>query len=170
MIGTPLTSSITKYGRPVSVAPASKTCAMFGMVHQRQRLPLGLEAGDDLRVSMPSLMTLSATRRRTGSSLLGQVHDAHAAFAEDADRAISAEGFRQMTAGRPARGVCLGRGLRYMGGNEVKLQHAPRTRLTGLDFGSALRATGVHDAPSEALQKRLHVSVTARDKTARLLQ
>ena len=40
-----------------------------GMVHHRQRLPLGLEPGDDLPcVSMPSLITLSATRRRTGSS------------------------------------------------------------------------------------------------------
>ena len=48
VIGTPRTSSITKYGRPVSVAPASSTLAMFGMVHQRQGLPLGLEAGDDL--------------------------------------------------------------------------------------------------------------------------
>ena len=28
-----------------------------GMVHQRQGLPLGLEPGDHLRVSMPGLMT-----------------------------------------------------------------------------------------------------------------
>ena len=37
------------------------------MVHHGQRLPLGLEPGDDLGVSMPGLMTLSATLRRTGS-------------------------------------------------------------------------------------------------------
>ena len=30
VIGTPLTSSMTKYGRPLSVAPASSTLAMFG--------------------------------------------------------------------------------------------------------------------------------------------
>ena len=30
VIGIPRTSSITKYGRPVSVAPASSTLAMFG--------------------------------------------------------------------------------------------------------------------------------------------
>ena len=30
VIGTPLTNSITKYGRPVSVVPASSTLAMFG--------------------------------------------------------------------------------------------------------------------------------------------
>ena len=38
------------------------------VIHQRERLAFGLEAGDDLLVSMPSLITLSATRRRTGSS------------------------------------------------------------------------------------------------------
>jgi hypothetical protein len=37
-------SSITKYGRPVSVAPASKTFGDVLVVHQRQRLALGLEA------------------------------------------------------------------------------------------------------------------------------
>ena len=42
----PRTSSITKYGRPVSVLPASSTLAMFGMVHHRQRLPLRLKPGD----------------------------------------------------------------------------------------------------------------------------
>jgi hypothetical protein len=36
------------------------------VVHHRQRLPLGLEAGDDLRLSMPGLMTFRATLRRTG--------------------------------------------------------------------------------------------------------
>ena len=37
-----------------------------GVVHQGQGLPLGLEAGDDLAVSMPGLMILRATLRRTG--------------------------------------------------------------------------------------------------------
>ena len=36
------------------------------VVHQRQGLPLGLEAGDDLPVSMPGLMIFRATLRRTG--------------------------------------------------------------------------------------------------------
>ena len=39
-----------------------------GVVHQGQRLPLGLEAGDDLPLSMPGLMIFRATLRRTGSS------------------------------------------------------------------------------------------------------
>ena len=42
------------------------------MVHQRQRLPLGLEAGDaPAACPCPALMILSATVRRTGSRLLG---------------------------------------------------------------------------------------------------
>ena len=51
------------------------------MFHDRQGLPLGLEAGDHLLVSMPGLMTLSATLRRTGF-LLGQEDDAHASFTD----------------------------------------------------------------------------------------
>ena len=37
------------------------------MIHHRQRLPLRLEPRDHRLVSIPSLMTFSATRRRTGS-------------------------------------------------------------------------------------------------------
>ena len=39
-----------------------------GMVHQRERLALALEAGEHLAVSIPRRMTLSATLRRSGSS------------------------------------------------------------------------------------------------------
>ena len=57
------------------VGPAAARCAAgvedagdVLMVHQGQGLPLGLEAGDDLAsLSMPGLMILRATRRRTGS-------------------------------------------------------------------------------------------------------
>ena len=66
VIGSPCTSSITKYGSPRSVAPASNTFAMSVVVHQRQRLALGFEARDDLARVHPALMILSATRRRTG--------------------------------------------------------------------------------------------------------
>ena len=48
VIGTPWTSSMTKYGRPASVAPASSTLAMFGWSIEGQGLPLGLEPGDHL--------------------------------------------------------------------------------------------------------------------------
>ena len=66
VIGTPLTSSITKYGRPVSVAPASRTLRDVGVVHHRQRLPLGLEARDHLPGVHAELDDL--LRRLTGSS------------------------------------------------------------------------------------------------------
>jgi hypothetical protein len=50
VIGTPLTYSITKYGRPLTgSAPASNTLAMCGLIHPRQRLSLGFEAAHDLR-------------------------------------------------------------------------------------------------------------------------
>jgi hypothetical protein len=140
------------------------------VIHQRQRLSLGLEAGDDAARVHPLLDHLQSDAAADRLILLCQIHDPHAAFTQDTDGAIGAERFRQMTAGTLARRVCLRRAVASIGGNQAKLQHAPRTRLTGLDLGTALRTTGVHDAPSEALQKRLRVSVTARDKRAGLLQ
>ena len=53
-----------------------------GMIHHRQRLALRLEARDHRRVSIPSLMILSATRRLDGTLLLRDVHRAEAAFAD----------------------------------------------------------------------------------------
>ena len=64
VIGTPLTSSMTKKGRPESGCPPSSTLAIFGMIHQGQGLPLGLEPGQDLHSSpCRALMSFSATRR-----------------------------------------------------------------------------------------------------------
>ena len=48
VIGTPRTSSMTKYGRPRCGLAAVDDLGDVGMVHQRQCLPLGFEAGDDL--------------------------------------------------------------------------------------------------------------------------
>ena len=48
VIGTPWTSSMTKYGRPFSVVAAVEDAGDVDVVHHRQGLPLGLEAGDDL--------------------------------------------------------------------------------------------------------------------------
>jgi hypothetical protein len=74
-MGIPRTSSITKYGRPVSVAPASKNLGDVGMIHHRQRLPLGFEAGhdrsrvhpqlDDLQRHPPARREFSARRHTT---------------------------------------------------------------------------------------------------------
>ena len=49
VIGTPLTSSMTKYGRPDGRGAAVEHLGDVRVVHQRQGLPLGLEAGDHLR-------------------------------------------------------------------------------------------------------------------------
>ena len=64
---------------------------MFGMVHHRQRLPLGLEPGDDLPVSMPGLMILSATLRRTGCSCSAMQTDAHAPLADLLEQLVGAD-------------------------------------------------------------------------------
>ena len=48
VIGTPWTSSMTKYGRPAVGGAGVEDRGDVGVVHQRQGLPLGLEAGDDL--------------------------------------------------------------------------------------------------------------------------
>lgn len=45
VMGRPGTYSMTKNGRPSGVAPASKTLAMLGLLHERQGLTLGLESG-----------------------------------------------------------------------------------------------------------------------------
>ena len=64
VIGTPLTSSITKYGRPAPVAPASRTRAMFGWSTSACRS--ASNRAITARLSMPALITFNATRRRTG--------------------------------------------------------------------------------------------------------
>jgi hypothetical protein len=65
--GTPRTSSITKYGRPASVAPASSTRAMCGWSIIASACRSASNRAITCRVSIPSLITFSATRRRTGS-------------------------------------------------------------------------------------------------------
>ena len=82
VIGTPLTSSITKYGRPVSVVPASSTLAMLGWSIIARACRSASKRAITCRVSMPGLMIFSATVRWTGSRLLGHEHHAHAAFAD----------------------------------------------------------------------------------------
>ena len=54
------------------------------------------------RVSMPSLMTFSATRRRTGSVLLGHVDDAHAALADLLEQLVGADPIPRALGGRLA--------------------------------------------------------------------
>ena len=65
-MGTPLTSSMTKYGRPDGVAPPSSTLAMFGWSMIASACRSASKRATTCRVSMPGLRTFRATLRRTG--------------------------------------------------------------------------------------------------------
>ncbi len=65
---SPRTISITSIWPAGSRRTRIEDTRDIRVIHQRERLPLGTEARDDLSVSIPRRMILSATRRRTGSS------------------------------------------------------------------------------------------------------
>ena len=58
---------MTKYGRPDLGRPSIEDLGDVGMIHQCQRLPFGLEPGDDTFRVHARFDDLQATRRRTGS-------------------------------------------------------------------------------------------------------
>ncbi len=59
---------MAKYGRPVSVAPASYTAAIDGWLIRARAWRSDSKRAITSLVSMPHLITLRATFRRTGSS------------------------------------------------------------------------------------------------------
>ncbi len=61
------------------------------MVHQRQRLPLGLEAGDHFAGVHPQLDHLERHHPPDRLALLGPVDHAHAAFTDLAQDAVLAD-------------------------------------------------------------------------------
>jgi hypothetical protein len=67
VIGTPRTSSITKYGRPVGVAPASSTFAMLGWSIMASACRSASNRPITCRVSIPGLTIFSATFRLIGA-------------------------------------------------------------------------------------------------------
>ena len=75
----------------MSVAPPSRTLGDVRVVHQRQRLPLGLEAGDDLRGVHAGLDDLQRHLAADRLGLLGHVDDAHAAFADLLQQLVGAD-------------------------------------------------------------------------------
>ena len=91
VIGTPWTSSMTKYGRPASVAPPSKTRAMLTWSIIARACRSASKRAMTWRLSMPGLMTLRATLRCTGCGLLGHVDGAHAAFADLLQQLVRAD-------------------------------------------------------------------------------
>ena len=90
-MGTPSTYSMTKYGRPTSVAPPSNTWAMLGCVHQRQGLALRVEPGEDLARVHARLDHLQRDLAANWVVLLGEVDHAHSALAEDPQDSVWAD-------------------------------------------------------------------------------
>ena len=82
VMGTPLTSSMTKYGRPLGGFAAVEDFGDVGVIHEGQGLAFGFEAGDDLAGVHAGLDELEGDFAADGLVLLGDVDEAHAAFAD----------------------------------------------------------------------------------------
>ena len=87
----PRTSSITKYGRPDVGRAGVEHLGDVRMVHQRQGLPLGLEAGDHLPGVHARLDDLQRHLAADRLLLLGHEDDAHAAFADLLQQLVGAD-------------------------------------------------------------------------------
>ena len=74
VIGTPFTSSITKYGRP-SWSPPSSTLAMFGWSISASACRSASNRASTCFESIPALISLTATNRLTGSVCLARQTD-----------------------------------------------------------------------------------------------
>ena len=68
VIGTPLTSSIAKYGRPAGVIPASNTLAMLVWSIRARACRSASNRATTRAESIPGLISFRATRRLTGCS------------------------------------------------------------------------------------------------------
>ena len=73
---------MTKKGRPLSVLAGVEDLGDIGVIHHRQRLPLGLEPGDDLGGIHARLDDLERDLAADRLFLLGHVDDTHAPFAD----------------------------------------------------------------------------------------
>ena len=91
VIGTPLTSSITKYGRPLSVVPASSTLAMFGWSISARACRSASKRAITCRRVHARLDDLQGDRALDRLGLLGHVDDAHAAFADLLQQLVGAD-------------------------------------------------------------------------------
>ena len=91
VIGMPRTSSMTKYGRPAVGRTRIEHLGDVRMVHHRQRLPLGLEAGDHLLGVHARLDDLQRDAAADRLGLLGDIDDAHAPFADLLQQLVGAD-------------------------------------------------------------------------------
>ena len=82
VIGTPFTSSMTKYGRPLVRRAGVEDLRDVRMVHHRQRLALGLEARDDFARVHARLDDLERHAPRHRLHLFGHPDDAESALAD----------------------------------------------------------------------------------------
>src|SRR5205823_11837274 len=91
VIGVPSTSSMTKYGRPASVAPASKTLAMLGWSIIARAWRSASKRGDDLGGVQARLDDLDGDHAADGLDLLRHVNHAHPAFADLLEQLVWAD-------------------------------------------------------------------------------
>ena len=129
--GRPLTSSMTKKGRPIRRQAAVENAGDVGMVHQGQGLPLLLEAlqhGLGVHAGLDELQRDLAFDRL---GLLGDPDLAHAAFADLLHQRVAAGDDR---AGRGVRAVVRGAG-------EGRQAH-PRAEACGSPWRRGPVATG----------------------------
>jgi len=80
---------MTKYGRPVSVAAVEHT-RDIRMLHERQRLPLGFESGEDLLGVHAQLDDFKRHATANRLLLLRHVNDAAAALADLLEQFVTA--------------------------------------------------------------------------------
>ena len=89
---------MTKYGRPAAAGARIQHAGDVRVVHQGQRLPLGLEAGDDLPRVHAGLDQLDGDQALDRLGLLGHPDAAHAPFADLLNELVRADhhagGFR----------------------------------------------------------------------------
>jgi hypothetical protein len=105
VIGSPSTSSITRYGRPSSVAPPSSSRAMPGWLEPRQDAALGAEAREHVVGIEPAPQHLDGDVLLEVARLALRVVDgAPAAAAQLRDHAVPADAFRHRSA-RPVLGL-----------------------------------------------------------------
>ncbi len=71
--------------------PRIENLGDVGMIHHRQRLPLGLEAGHDRSRVHPQLDDLQRHAPAHGSLLLGDINDAEPSLADFLQQTISAD-------------------------------------------------------------------------------
>jgi hypothetical protein len=112
--GTPLTSSHDEVGPPGVVGPGVEHLGDVRVVHQGQRLPLGLEPCDDLGRVHARLDQLQGDLAADRPLLLGDEHDPEPAFSDLLPQPVRPDrrrGRPRVTCRRERRGEAGGRAL-----------------------------------------------------------